>query len=614
MKREAGHVNAKTPVRRRSLEASVHRAFSERVYFRIHYNSLSEYSWHYLSTSPDWLMALGIQSGGSVLSGIHESDRQRTLRSLHGILSDQTHAARMRVRFRGEDDSYHYLRMNLVQSGENENAIDGYLERDEPDERDESAPLLATDLERRQQELAVAVAQSPISVVITDPEGTITYVNPFFEELSGYSAAEVLGKNPRMLRSDTAQPITNYAAMWKTLAAGKTWTGEFLNRKKNGTIYRERANLVPLINSDQEVTSIVGLKEDITELTTTITKLKEKEEHFRSLFDNAGAAIYIHDTSGIIREANPMASIQTGYAPGELIGMHVGQLDAGTGNEPPEEVMNLLESDPEERAHHVTFGTTERRKDGTTFPAEVTLFLFSSREEQLIAATVVDATERTQHLARIQQSAEENAILLRELHHRVKNNLQSIASLLRLQLGLLRDSQDRTLFEDNINRVLSMAVIHGMLDEATTLKDVDLKGYLKQLRNHLLDWSATRNKRVSITVEGSSVVAGIEQAVPFGIIANELAMDAIQRTTTDDKPREIAISIHGNGNCATFIIRDNGAPEAGEFLRESGNGFATTLIHALTQQIGGTLHNLPGTDRQVELTFPPNGPSIGDAS
>lgn len=118
---------------------------------------------------------------------------------------------------------------------------------------------------------------------------------------------------------------------------------------------------------------------------------------------------------------------------------------------------------------------------------------------------------------------------------------------------------------------------------------------------------------MSITVEGSSVVAGIEQAVPFGIIANELAMDAIQRTTTDDEPREITISIHGNGNCATVIIRDNGAPEAGEFLRESGNGFATTLIHALTQQIGGTLRNLPGNDRRVELTFSPNGPSIGDA-
>lgn len=480
MKHDTGQVNTEGHVSQRRLEASVHRAFSERVYFRIHYNSLSEYSWHYLSTSPEWLVALGIQSGGSVLSGIHESDHPRMLRSLQGILNNRIHAPRMRVRFRGEDDSYHYLRMNLVQSGEEENAIDGYLEREEPDE---SAPLLATDLKRRQQELAIAVAQSPISVVITDPDGTIKYVNAFFEELSGYSAAEVLGKNPRMLRSDTAPPITDYASMWKTLAAGKTWTGEFLNKKKNGTIYRERANLVPLINSDQEVTSIVGLKEDITELTRTMNQLEEQEEHFRSLFDNAGAAIYIHDTSGIIREANPMASIQTGYTPGELIGMHVGQLDAGTGNKPPEEVMNLLESDPEERAHHVTFETTERRKDGTTFPAEVTLFLFSSREEQLIAATVVDATERTQHLALIQQSGEENAILLRELHHRVKNTLQSIASLLRLQLGLLRDSQDRTLFEDNINRVLSMAVIHGMLDEATNLKEVDLKGYLKQLRN-----------------------------------------------------------------------------------------------------------------------------------
>lgn len=461
-------------------------------------------------------------------------------------------------------------------------------------------------VEQHQRELAVAIERSPISVVITNPEGVMTYVNPFFEELTGYSAGEVVGQNPRLLQSETSRANNDYGDMWTMLSTGKSWTGEFINRKKNGEEYLEKAVLVPVTSGSGELTSIVGLKEDITEQRQTINQLVEREEHFRALFENAGEAIYIHDTAGYIRDANPMATVQTGYSNEELIGMHIGELEAEPQDGLPPEVTDLLETKAPKKAHHVTFETTQRRKDGSVFPTEVTLFLFSEQGERLKASAVLDATERKERMEQLRRSAEENALLLREVHHRVKNNLQRIASLLHLQLDLVSDSHAHMLFQENILRVLSMAAVHETLHENASLTEIDLNGYLKQLIHRLLDFAESQNKQVSIAVDGEPVMAGIDQVVPFGIIVSELILDAIHHTAEDETSREILITITGDTAHSELSIRDNGmvAP-SGTILRDAKNDFRSTLIEALVQQVDGCLETIPDDSWYVRLSFVP---------
>lgn len=122
--------------------------------------------------------------------------------------------------------------------------------------------------ERRKAEkqlkiLSQACEQSPASIVITDVQGNITYVNPKFEEISGYKSAEVLGRNPRILKSGN-KTQEDYELMWKTLASGRNWHGEFHNRRKNGELYWERASISPISNQQGIVTHYVAVKEDIT--------------------------------------------------------------------------------------------------------------------------------------------------------------------------------------------------------------------------------------------------------------------------------------------------------------------------------------------------------------
>lgn len=113
------------------------------------------------------------------------------------------------------------------------------------------------------RKLSHSVEQSPVSIVITDTDGNIEYVNPKFTQLTGYSFEDVLGRNPRILKSDE-HPPEFYKQLWDTITSGKVWRGEFHNRKKNGELYWEFASISPIINKDDVITNFVAVKEDIT--------------------------------------------------------------------------------------------------------------------------------------------------------------------------------------------------------------------------------------------------------------------------------------------------------------------------------------------------------------
>ncbi|WP_291854941.1 ATP-binding protein [Marinilabilia sp.] len=114
------------------------------------------------------------------------------------------------------------------------------------------------------RKLLRAVEQSPVSIVITDTDGTIEYVNPVFMEMTGYTPEEVLGKNPRILKSGMVCQ-KDYEEMWETIKSGSIWKGEFINKKKNGDLYFEQATIAPVLNSEGVTTHFVAIKEDITE-------------------------------------------------------------------------------------------------------------------------------------------------------------------------------------------------------------------------------------------------------------------------------------------------------------------------------------------------------------
>ena len=165
------------------------------------------------------------------------------------------------------------------------------------------------------RQLSRALEQSPVSIVITDPAGNITYVNPRFTVVTGYTFAEAFGKNPRILKSEETLPET-YEQLWQTITSGKEWRGEFHNKKKNGELYWESASISPIINEAGKITHFLAVKEDITER-------KRVEEQLRKLshaVEQSPSAIIITDPAGKIEYVNPKFTEVTGYSSAEAVG------------------------------------------------------------------------------------------------------------------------------------------------------------------------------------------------------------------------------------------------------------------------------------------------------
>ncbi len=152
------------------------------------------------------------------------------------------------------------------------------------------------------RQLSRAVEHSPVSIVITDLTGRIQYVNPWFSQLTGYTAEEAIDQNPRVLKSGHTSP-EEYSQLWQTISAGRTWHGEFHNKKKNGELYWELASISPITDAHGQVTHYVAVKEDITERKQAEAVLRESESRYReraaelqTIMDAVPAAVWIaHD-------------------------------------------------------------------------------------------------------------------------------------------------------------------------------------------------------------------------------------------------------------------------------------------------------------------------------
>ncbi|MCK6405203.1 MAG: EAL domain-containing protein [Rhodocyclaceae bacterium] len=163
--------------------------------------------------------------------------------------------------------------------------------------------------------LQTAADQSPVAIVISNPEGRVEYVNARFTQNTGYAAEEILGKRAGIQRSGQTESET-YSALWQTLRSGRDWRGELLNRRKNGDLYWDSVHIVPLFDAAGKIAHFLSVQEDISER-------KRSEETIRlwaTVFENSGEAVMITGPDNRIVSVNQAFTDITGYAPGEVIG------------------------------------------------------------------------------------------------------------------------------------------------------------------------------------------------------------------------------------------------------------------------------------------------------
>ncbi len=181
--------------------------------------------------------------------------------------------------------------------------------------------------ERRRNEhelrkLCRAVQESPSIVMITDASGTIEFVNPKFTKVTGYTLAEVAGRNPRILKSGKVPPEV-HRELWETILVGREWRGEMINRKKNGELYWEFAAISSIKDADGKITHFIAVTEDITERKRAEEALRFSEARYRALYRDNPTMIATLDADLTMLSVNPFCASQLGYSIDELEGRSV---------------------------------------------------------------------------------------------------------------------------------------------------------------------------------------------------------------------------------------------------------------------------------------------------
>ncbi|MQY51828.1 EAL domain-containing protein [Rhodocyclus gracilis] len=169
------------------------------------------------------------------------------------------------------------------------------------------------------RKLSLAVEQNPATIVITDPQGRIEYVNDRFCETTGYARADAIGQNPRLLKSGET-PATVYRELWQTILAGQSWRGEFINRRRDGSIYHERAQIAPICDSTGRISHFVAIKEDISEMKAMIDRLHDSEARFRSVVGAMAEGLTVLSADGSVIFANAAAADILGQPQAALLG------------------------------------------------------------------------------------------------------------------------------------------------------------------------------------------------------------------------------------------------------------------------------------------------------
>ncbi len=217
--------------------------------------------------------------------------------------------------------------------------------------------------------------------------------------------------------------------------------------------------------------------------------------------------------------------------------------------------------------------------------------------------------ERTIELSRANKSLTsllgEKDVLLKEIHHRVKNNLQIISSLLNLQSGYIKDPEALQVFTESRNRVRSMALIHEKLYQSTDLSRIDFSDYIKSLTTGLVSTFAGNSRAVRIAVEIDQIMLGIDSAVPCGLIVNELVTNCFKYAFKTGQPGEIKISLDPvEDEKLRLRVSDNGVgfPKGVDFRNTESLGMQ--IVTTLTEQMDGNIALLNGSGTTFEIVFP----------
>ncbi len=458
---------------------------------------------------------------------------------------------------------------------------------------------------------------SPDNITITDLTGRIVLVSPVGVATMGYAnEAEVVGRSLYDFIAEEEHPraAENIARMFQGILTGPE---EYRGLRADGSAIDIEANGEFIRGSEGEPRELVFIVRDVTERKRARAELSASEERHRTILQQSHDMIakLTAQVPGVVYQYRLFADGRSCFpfaSPG------VRDIYEFT----PEEVRNdatpvfeRLHPDDRER---ITALILESARTLDPFHCEFRVILprqglrwrlcdaMPERMDDggtLWHGIISDITERKQAEDLLRLSLKEKEGLLREVHHRVKNNLQVISSLLRLETSRSAAPDTKRVLGDMQGRILSMAVLHETLYRSDRFGQVDLGGYLRQLAQQLFRAAASSTR---LRLELQPVYVEIDQAIPCGLIVNELLTNSLKHAFTEGTAGEVAMSLALSPQGEVQItVADTGVGLPIDFDTKRVRSLGLVLVTDLVRQIGGSLAISPGPGAAFGVTFKP---------
>ncbi|WP_455392107.1 PAS domain S-box protein [[Eubacterium] cellulosolvens] len=426
-------------------------------------------------------------------------------------------------------------------------------------------------------------------VFVFNSDLILTNITPTVERMSGYKPEELIGSSFADLDFLTPESLKQAFE-----SAEKIFAGEDLGYKlyefvaKDGTTRFAEVNYTTVFDED-ELVEIVSVARDVTERKLAEEKLRESEELYRSLVKTLPDAVYSTDLEGNFIYVSPRTLQLHGYDKADkLMGKNAFELIHPDYNEIAKE--NMHRTLEEGVARNLEY--TLLKKDGSNFTGLLSTALIRDAHgnPKSFITTVSDISERKQVEEQIRDSLEEKEILLREIHHRVKNNIQVITSMLNLQSGHVKDKQYIESMKEIQNRIRTMALIHEKLYQSKDFAHIDFNVYIKDLINSLFRFYGVNINKIKPKIEVDGISLGIDAGIPCGLIINELVSNSLKHAFKNGTRGEIQIELRQESDdYIALIVGDNGSgfPKDIDFRKTETLGLQ--LVNTLVDQLGGTI-------------------------
>ena len=441
------------------------------------------------------------------------------------------------------------------------------------------------ELKESEKRYRLLVEKAQVGILLIDHDGKIIDINPKFLEMCG-SRSEEVSRRVNLLRTPEVVKSGFSGDFKRCLETGEDVSSEHRYLSQWGKETYSQFHLNPIKDEDGEVVNVLATFSDITYRKKMEKALKESEEKFREVFNNANDAVYLHEVldgmPGRYIEVNDVSCSMLGYRREELLEMTPQNVSSKDSEEIRFMMAELLKEGSK------TFESEHLTRDGDRIPVEVSSHCFKLRKKDVIVSVARDITQWKEAEKIVHDSLKEKELLLREIHHRVKNNLMIISSLLNLQSIQINDTEVLKMIKDSQSRARSMAVLHEKLYSSSDLKRINFGEYIESITEYLFNTYSTNN-HVSLRMDVEYLMLDINTCLPLGLIVNELVSNSLKYAFPKGMNGCVTVRFHRSPENYILEVEDDGVGLPENMDIEQADSMGMKLVSNFTKQLNGEM-------------------------